>query len=397
MPDNASTMSAKCRRASLVLLAGWMVASLVCVPPRLAAQSPSTILPAQDGTELARVLEAHASELAAVTTEGEAAALFTSRLAAALGIKETAALINNPASLAQVQDKTLRARLTDAPIRLTADLAAWRLATALKQAADTDDHAAWAKWKDDAVRQRSWLLDRQERHLLRRALTLVTALDILPSPPSDAAVDAALAAEYATYLDQTYPHLRGPEPSWTALAERDGADGLRRRLMEFWERTPQSAADKATLAARYYQMRIRPVLVSEVTALAIRAEAEAEQRATAEWRGLRSWKDQVREARGLVRLCGTWAWTMHNHQNHQEQKFVLTLVPPDAPDSGTPRPSRIVVMGDAVYLRWEFSGAIQEDSLLLSGEDRRLEGTFVNSAGPFGSITAKRIAPCPKQ
>jgi len=396
MPDNDGIMSGNYRRTPLLFLTGWMVISLVGTPPRLAAQSPTTGSPLQDGAELARVREAHATELAAVTTEGEAAALFSSRLAAALGIKETAALINNPTLLAQGQDKTLRARLADAPMRLTADLAAWHLAAALKQAADTDDDAAWAKWKDEAVRQRSWLLDRHERHLLRRALALVTALDALPSPPSGLTIDPAVAAAYATYLDRTYPHLRGPEPSWTALAERDGADGLRHRLMEFWERAPQSAADKAMLAASYYRTRIRPVLAAEVTALAIRAEAEAEQRATAEWRALRGWKDQVREARGLVRLCGTWAWTMHNHQNHQEQKFVLTFAPPDAPDSGTPRPSRIVVLGDTVYLRWEFSGAIQEDSLLLSGEDRRLEGTFVNSAGPFGSITGKRIAPCAK-
>jgi hypothetical protein len=31
---------------------------------------------------------------------------------------------------------------------------------------------------------------------------------------------------------------------------------------------------------------------------------------------------------------------------------------------------------------------------LLANEDRRLEGTFKNTAGDWGAITGKRIAPC---
>jgi len=59
-----------------------------------------------------------------------------------------------------------------------------------------------------------------------------------------------------------------------------------------------------------------------------------------------------------------------------------------------PQPVKMVVMGDAVYLRWEYPRGYQEDSLLLAQDDRRLEGTFKNSAGDWGAITGKRIAPC---
>jgi hypothetical protein len=78
---------------------------------------------------------------------------------------------------------------------------------------------------------------------------------------------------------------------------------------------------------------------------------------------------------------------------------MVVMFPPPSLD-GKPEaagPAKIVVLGDAVYLRWESQGAVQEDSLLFTGEGRRLEGTFVNSAGAWGSITGKRVGACPAQ
>lgn len=107
-------------------------------------------------------------------------------------------------------------------------------------------------------------------------------------------------------------------------------------------------------------------------------------------------EDQLKAQKSAARLCGTWQWTIHNHKNHQEQKTAIVLLPPGTPaPPEIPQPARMVVMGDAVYLRWEFPRGYQEDSLLLANEDRRLEGTFKNSAGDWGAITGKRIAPCP--
>ena len=111
-----------------------------------------------------------------------------------------------------------------------------------------------------------------------------------------------------------------------------------------------------------------------------------------EWFRIYNWKDQVRQQRGLVRLCGTWQWSIHNHQNHREEKTAVIFAPPGSVSATSP--AEIIVLGDSVYLRWETRGGVQEDSLLFSGEGQRLEGTFVNTAGGWGSITGKRTATC---
>ena len=111
-----------------------------------------------------------------------------------------------------------------------------------------------------------------------------------------------------------------------------------------------------------------------------------------EWFRILNWKDQVRQQRGLVRLCGTWQWSIHNHQNHREEKTAVVFAPAGSPSATSP--AEIIVLGDSVYLRWETSAGVQEDSLLFSGEGQRLEGTFVNTAGGWGSITGKRTASC---
>ncbi len=103
----------------------------------------------------------------------------------------------------------------------------------------------------------------------------------------------------------------------------------------------------------------------------------------------------LKSQQSAMRLCGTWEWTVHNHKNHREQKTAIVLLPPGAQaPPNLPQPAKMVVMGDAVYLRWEFPGGYQEDSLLLAKEDRRLEGTFKNSVGDWGAITAKRSSSC---
>lgn len=131
-----------------------------------------------------------------------------------------------------------------------------------------------------------------------------------------------------------------------------------------------------------------------LSTIAIRLELEASRRAHAEWWQLKNWKDRVRTARGLAKLCGTWQWTVHNHQNHGEQKTTLAFLPMGAHRPGVPMPAETVVLGDSVYLRWEMDGRVQEDSLLFTKEGQRLEGTFVNSLGGWGSITGKKIGPC---
>ena len=121
---------------------------------------------------------------------------------------------------------------------------------------------------------------------------------------------------------------------------------------------------------------------------------DAAQRTMEEWWRLKTWKDRVRTARGQSRLCGTWLWVVHNHQRHHEERKLSLVFPPPGMGTAIPGLTETVVLGDAVYLRWETDGRIQEDSLLFSKEGQRLEGSFVNSQGGWGSITGKRTATC---
>jgi hypothetical protein len=126
-----------------------------------------------------------------------------------------------------------------------------------------------------------------------------------------------------------------------------------------------------------------------------RLEVETLQAAYQDWDRLRGWKDRVRMIRGQARLCGTWQWVIHNHQqHHQEQKLSLLFPPPGADRANVAGLVETIVLGDNVYLRWEINGQVQEDSLQFAKEGQRLEGTFVNSQGGWGSISGKRTASC---
>ena len=122
---------------------------------------------------------------------------------------------------------------------------------------------------------------------------------------------------------------------------------------------------------------------------------EAHRQAMEEWWRLKTWKDRVRSMRGMTRLCGTWQWVIHNHQRHHEEQRLSLVFPPPGKDGALfPGLSEVIVLGDVVYLRWEGDGKVQEDSLLFSKEGQRLEGTFVNSQGGWGSVSGKRTAAC---
>ncbi|MEO7860252.1 MAG: hypothetical protein ABIU05_07365 [Nitrospirales bacterium] len=137
-----------------------------------------------------------------------------------------------------------------------------------------------------------------------------------------------------------------------------------------------------------------PIVVTTLERAA-RLEVDAMQASYHEWDRIRSWKDRVRGLNGQARLCGTWQWTIHNHQqNHREQKLSLLFPPAGQAKPALPGLVEMVVLGENVYLRWEANGQVQEDSLQLSKEGQRLEGSFVNSQGGWGSISGKRTAGC---
>lgn len=137
-----------------------------------------------------------------------------------------------------------------------------------------------------------------------------------------------------------------------------------------------------------------PLKNTELLLAANRTALEASQRATAAWWDIYGWKERLRQAKGRARLCGTWQWIIHNHQIHGEQKSTIMFPPLGQVSSQAAAPTEIIILGDAIYLRWEHNGQLQEDSLLFIKDDAKIEGSFVNNMGGWGPITAKRTAPC---
>jgi len=207
--------------------------------------------------------------------------------------------------------------------------------------------------------------------------------------------------EFASYVDQHYPILTGPEDSWVRMLEQGNLSGISQRFSEYWELEPSQdqatmlqadrpQATRADYEQYYVSTRLWPVFRSHLIALTIQAGAEAMQFAKQSMTQI----TQVQDADTQGRLCGTWHWTVHNHQNHADHKMTVFFGDPAKSPTKQPQPAEVRIKGETVYLLWEFPKGFQEDSLLFSQDDKRLEGTFQNSLGPHGSITGKRLSSC---
>lgn len=290
-------------------------------------------------------------------------------------------------------------------IQLTANMAAAIGARAIRDAIAHRDRVMGQAILDEQTAQHAWF----------RASGLGTELiDLLALVRVWIAFDAAmmdrpsaippLYERFADEVERLHPELSGASDGWIAILETEGMAGLDTRLRKTWEKFNDERASRVPRGdmeeeARPYLRtfmsgRLWPVFRASLMARAILARAQAEENARRAWNKLLTWHAQRQEARALARLCGTWRWTVHNHQNHRDQTMTLSFVLPEDYRPGQLRPATVLIHGDTVYLRWEFPSGFQEDSLLLSNRDRRLEGTFVNSRGPYGSISGKRLETC---
>tara|TARA_B100000315_G_C14586297_1_gene593201 strand:- start:2737 stop:3201 length:465 start_codon:yes stop_codon:yes gene_type:complete len=105
------------------------------------------------------------------------------------------------------------------------------------------------------------------------------------------------------------------------------------------------------------------------------------------------------EVDGAEKICGVWEMHVHNMLNHKEYQYMLHvpsfLDTAAGPITSTGAvPSKLIVNGQTVYIRWDFPGGYSEDSLLLRRERRAMDGTFTNFAGARGSVSGKLIRPC---
>lgn len=195
--------------------------------------------------------------------------------------------------------------------------------------------------------------------------------------------------------------LRASEETLTASIAATASSTARQDWMNANSRLPALSGLFRLLAEQPLPDPAQPTPPTkrmELLLAAHRVAFEAHQGAIAAWWSLHEWKDRVRQARGLARLSGTWQWTIHNHQNHQEQRTCILFPPAGHTPANVPLPAETVVLGDSIYLRWEKNGYVQEDSLLFikeaAKEATRIEGSFVNNTGGWGSIAGKRTADC---
>src|SRR5438034_8408425 len=154
------------------------------------------------------ILRTHAGNLASVTTDAEALALFASHLASALSLQDSVVVLTDkPPSGKASADRLTDPELTASAVRLTAELAAWRLAAAIKQTADAAPAPALQTVLQQATTQQSWLLEGRGREHLRRAVKLASVLNSIEAPPTSEPDASTAYGEYAAYLDRTYPGL----------------------------------------------------------------------------------------------------------------------------------------------------------------------------------------------
>ena len=188
---------------------------------------------------------------------------------------------------------------------------------------------------------------------------------------------------------------------WIRLFNDLGVQGIHSKLEEYWQQhnpqdiqQPISDSRKQAFIQHYVESRLFPLFHDHLLTKALQIEVQAYDVVRNTWPHIQEWQEEEQTTHALRRLCGTWKWIIHNHQNHGDHKTTMTFHPPGQSSSSHVQPTTILMNGDTVYLRWTFPQGIQEDSLLLSNRDSRLEGTFTNSLGPHGSISGQRLSPC---
>jgi hypothetical protein len=274
------------------------------------------------------IVRANASKLASLPGQEDPVTFFNSVLGPALGLNDAAMTVMAKGLSPTMTKELMIDELKQTASKLVQGLAAWQVAQAARELGPSTSADQQEQFQRQIETQMDWLIE---------------------GTPLEPPLRQLLALSKA---------LQPREPSTDAVTDpaRTG------------EATDQLAAEAAVI------------------------ETWAVQTVHREWFKMFNWKDQVRQQRGLARLCGTWQWSIHNHQNHREEKTAVIFAPPGI--ASPTSPAEIIVLGDSLYLRWETKAGVQEDSLLFSGEGQRLEGTFVNTAGGWGSITGKRTAAC---
>ncbi len=322
---------------------------------------------------------------------------FIEPIGPALGLRDAAATLGSRQIPAVLAEELLVSEVATTARHIVRNMMALSLARATLQLSENPGAAASAKLYSQIADQSAWLGATTDHVTIVQSIhEIAQALESVDTMESGF-LDETRYHAYATHLDTKYPLFPDTQESWQAVLERQGLAGWKKRLADSPDGMPLSDQEQSVFVKQYLSSRLRFVLRYRLHQNGSELALSAAEAVSKNWFNLRQWKDSVRQRRGAMRLCGSWQWTIHNHQNHGEQKLHVTFPPAGTVQTGGSGPAEIVVLGDVVYLRWEANGRVQEDSLLLSKEGQRLEGTFVNNVGGWGSITGKRTAVCSKK
>ncbi|MGQ0810905.1 MAG: hypothetical protein ACT4OO_06740 [Nitrospiraceae bacterium] len=361
-----------------------------CATSSASVAGPSLSVEAPNFVE---VVHSQSEQLGAVRADADAQKVFSSRIGPLLGLSDAVLALANKPQASKQFGEPLVVTLAQITTRLVQNMAMWRLALMAQTAASSsrDDQMGFI---NAVAQQQTWISHRPGFVSLRQAANIAQVLHTYGRPQP--VEERTGYSEYAADLDRIFPSFTDSDTSWLTVAQTAGPIAINERLSAPANPTSDNKEHEATLAAMYVEQRLRPVFLVQLANLAGRAEVEVSRQVYIDWVSLRSLKETLVEWRGLARLCGTWQWTIHNHQNHGEQKTVIVFPPPGSRGTTGTSPAEIIALGDMVYLRWEAEGRVQEDSLLFTKEGQRLEGTFVNSFGGWGSIAGKRTGGCPR-
>lgn len=336
----------------------------------------------------------HAPKTRTVASENDANAVFLKTFGASLEVPNH--LFQTPRNRKQ---PPLPHGLTTHLSPFVANLTTWQLTSDLLKT--LDQGATMQSILESRQQQLAWLAQTKTQLALPGILRLVTTIAQLQPEAPLTPPPAAPYARFTQYLHEQYPDWIGTPNSWLTVAQTRGPSGVRERLHEYWtsSSTPrdpnQQETDPTPYINRFLQQYVLPTTKVYAQAALLQLRAESEQGAWTHWQAIQQWSEANKNEKGLWRLCGTWQWLIHNHQDHGDHKTVMVYPPPSEYHRMDPQPAKIQVQGDTVYIRWEFPrGIVQEESLLLTEKDRLLSGTFVNNLGPNGNITGRRLKPC---
>ena len=349
-------------------------------------------------SHLKHISQKHQIELFNVTSDQEALHVFRKSLLTDLDLSSSRTRYSKNSFRKQ---HTLG--LQEDVLRLVSNMLASRLAVTIQA---TLQQADIHHFIDEAPPGYTWVQTQALSSSMKKSFSFSTTLSYLIKTVPSLSTRPPHFDEFARYIDQHYPELTGSDGSWVRLLAQGNFSIIADRLTEYWKQDAilensattiaqsLSQSDKDSHAHYYIWTRLWPIFKAHLIVLTIQAEAETTHLAQEALRKLQKGQNTQDTKSHNSRICGTWHWTVHNHQNHGDHKMTIAIGTSSQQSTSQPQPTTIAVNGDTVYLFWKFPNGYQEDSLLLSNNDKRLEGTFTNSTGPYGSIMGKRISSC---